>query len=1165
MSRVVTRPEASAGLLRALWLSLLAAAVPVSGVFFFPDSLKDYEALTWLLLLVPAFLWAYERGWRGVATALALGMAVLSTTYAVAEVLGRAVPDLLLAVVVIYVATTLGIGLFGARLSQAEFTAAAETLALQDPLTGMPNRRHAELHLEMEFAAAERGRALAVVLFDLDRLEEYNTHNGRAAGDGVLRGFATLLRQQTRRMDLSARYGSDEFAAVLTGCPEEGAVIFAARLQERLRAAEHTVALPTISAGIACYHPQMKSSDELLRAAEQALAQAQADGGDRVRIHGRGLLEPREPDSSVLQAAGEAGERAAASGEAPRGNGVLVRPAGPLGQGRSAFVMVDDAFVRDRLVGLLRRHGLHVTEGRGLADTVVPLQRSFDLMYVDLAPRDWPAGDLIREVRFRSPATRVLGVLPTAGGAVAPEILQIRVDGHYLPQMEEPAFLLQIGELLTERDALTNAQLRTHQLSNEMRAKDRQARQALAESEARFHAVAQTIQEVIFSTDAAGNWTFLNPAWTAITGFTAEESLGKPLFAFVPPEDERALRQEFRHALAVRVPYYRRECRWRTRGGIDRWAELRLQVTLAPSGAVEGTSGVIADVTERRRAEEALRRSEQYFRSLIESSADMIAVLNADASIRYLSPTVERVVGAVPTSCIGRTVLERVHPDDLPGATECLARLLEEPGTTCTLELRVRDAAGDWQDVEATARNLLLEQGVEGVVINARDITERRHAQKALRESEQMLLRAQKMDAIGRLAGGVAHDFNNLLTAIQGHAELLLTDLGDDAAVRTDVVEIRDAAARATSLTRQLLAFSSRQVLQPRMLDLNASVSGMEAMLRRLIGEHVLLVHELAPQLRAVSADPVQIEQVLLNLILNARDAMPDGGTVRVSTGERDLDEADTLAAELPAGRYVVLTVSDNGTGMEPAVLTQAFDPFFTTKATGEGTGLGLSTVWGIVKQSGGHVVLESTPGAGTTATVLLPAVAAAAGVATEVAAAAASGTAAAGAATAASVTAAQRAAARPPGGEELILLVEDEKSVRELAARILTRQGYHVLTAEHGRAALELLAEVTGRVDLLLTDVVMPELNGQDLAEEVRRRTPDTRVLFMSGYNEAAVLRDGVLVPGTAFIEKPFSPAALLAQVRTILDAAPTGPDPATPPATPPATSPATPPAPAE
>jgi diguanylate cyclase (GGDEF)-like protein/PAS domain S-box-containing protein len=1115
MPRAAVRPEAGGGLVRALSLSVSAAAIPITGAFLFPDHLKDYEALSWLLLLVPAFLWAYERGWQGVATALAAGMATLSLTYAAAEIAGRQIPDLLLAIVVVYVAVSIGIGLFGDRLGRATFDAAAETLALQDPLTGLPNRHYAERFLHMQFAAAERGGQLAVVLFDLDRFDDYNQRNGRSAGDGVLRGVATLLRHHTRRMDLSARYGPEEFITVLGGCSEEGALIFAGRFQEHLRAAEQTVALPTVSAGIACYRPGMGTPGEVLEAAEQALLTAKRDGRDRVRIHGRNIDE-------LKSAAGihtlRATAQAPAAGRFTALDGATTGAASASdGVGRSAFLLTTDAATASHISRLLRQRGFHIVEGGALEDTIrAPLQ-DFDLVFVDVVRRESAAADMIREIRLRSPATRIIGIPRPAGDVELREVLDVRVDAHFTRTGDDDALLRQIMELLVERDALRETQVRQQQISNEMRALGREARLAIAASEAKYRSVVQSIQEVIFTTDAEGSWTFLNPAWTTVTGFDVADAIGQPLFRYVDSADEAMVREQFQRVVALRSPYFRREVRWRTRDGGVRWVELRLQLDASGDGVLRGTSGVLADVTERRHAQDALQRSEAYYRSLIENSGDLVAVLNADSTIRYISPAVERVFGYHPDELQGADPLRFVHADDTAETTAGLESVLQSPGVVMMAELRLRHRGGGYRHVELMCRNLLLTEGVEGIVVNARDVTERHQAEQALRESEQLLLRAQKMDAIGRLAGGVAHDFNNLLTAIQGHTDLLISDLPETSEIRPDLLEIRDAAKRATSLTRQLLAFSRRQVLQPRTVELNAVIRDMEKMLRRVMGRHVTLVTRLPDDAGYVRADRTQIEQVLLNLIVNARDAMPDGGTVTIETSAREIGAEEAAGTDLQPGPFVTIHVIDTGTGMTPEVAAQAFEPFFTTKAPGEGTGLGLSTVYGIVTQSGGNVWLRSEEGRGTDVLVALPA-------AHEIPAA---------------ESRERTPAAAAARGTETILLVEDEKSVRELAARILQRHGYHVLAAADGRDALELIARDQPHLDVLLTDVVMPVISGQELAKRLRASRPDLPVLFMSGYNEEAVLREGVLVSGTAFLEKPFTPSFLLHRVREILSAA--------------------------
>jgi two-component system, cell cycle sensor histidine kinase and response regulator CckA len=383
-------------------------------------------------------------------------------------------------------------------------------------------------------------------------------------------------------------------------------------------------------------------------------------------------------------------------------------------------------------------------------------------------------------------------------------------------------------------------------------------------------------------------------------------------------------------------------------------------------------------------------------------------------------------------------------------------------------------------------------------------------------EKAEKLREVTKMEALGRLAGGVAHDFNNLLTAILGYTNLVMDEIGPDHPSRSDVEQIQHAADSAASLTRQLLAFSRRQLLQPEVLDLNGVVQRMESMLRRMIGEHIVLETRLSPSLSTINADQGQLEQVLMNLAINARDAMPGGGTLTIATADATVGD-DLVRAHrgLVAGAYVTLEVRDTGTGMDASVLANLFEPFFTTKARGEGTGLGLATVYGIIKQSGGYVAVKSAPGAGSTFMIYLPR-----------------------AAKAAPVASPPRAGAPSHGGTETILLVEDQPEVRRIARMMLARQGYTVIEADGGQQALDLL-ETEGPIHLLLTDVVMPAIGGRELAQQVRILRPDVRVLFASGYTDEALAQQGVLAPGSDIIQKPFTRDALLHKVRSVLDTA--------------------------
>ena len=395
---------------------------------------------------------------------------------------------------------------------------------------------------------------------------------------------------------------------------------------------------------------------------------------------------------------------------------------------------------------------------------------------------------------------------------------------------------------------------------------------------------------------------------------------------------------------------------------------------------------------------------------------------------------------------------------------------------------------------------------------------ERKRAEEALRQSEERLRQAQKMAAVGRLAGGVAHDFNNLLTVITSYSELLLEDLGSEDPKRDDVEQIRKAADGAAALTRQLLAFSRQQVLQPKALDLKATVTGTEKLLKRLIGEDIQLTTFLAPDLGVVKADPGQIEQIIINLAVNARDAMPAGGRLTIEAANVDMDEA-YVRGHAPAGpgRYVMLALSDTGIGMDEATKARIFEPFFTTKEPGKGTGLGLATVYGIVKQSGGFIWVYSEPGQGTSFKVYLPRVE-----------------------EPAEPAAVPTATAEPLRGTETVLLVEDAASVRMVTRQVLERYGYTILEAPNGDTALRLAAKHHGRIHLLLTDVVMPGLSGRQLAEQLVQLRPDMKVLYASGYTDHAIVHHGILESGIAFLQKPFTPKTLGRRVRQVLDSAP-------------------------
>ena len=623
----------------------------------------------------------------------------------------------------------------------------------------------------------------------------------------------------------------------------------------------------------------------------------------------------------------------------------------------------------------------------------------------------------------------------------------------------------------------------------------------LARSEARFGALVEQATDAIFLFGNDGRILQANRATEVMYGWTRDELLS------MHATDVRAngTRDAFRHDMETAAA--RGSLLVETRHRHVDGSEFPVEVNIGRVKVGDETVflSIVRDITDRKRAAEDLAKSEIYFRSLIENSLDVTAVLDPDGCVRYASPSVERIFGYKPEEFAGRSVFKLIHQEDRANAEVKFHRVFTEETPFEDLEFRIRHRDGSWRIHSAVGKLLPKETGLRGLILNVRDLTESKQLESQLRQ-------AQKMEAVGRLAGGVAHDFNNLLTVIQGYAELLGASLANDPERRESVVEIVKAAERAAALTRQLLAFSRRQVLEMRVLDLGAVVADTEKMLRRLIGEDVEVVVVKPATLGRVKADPGQLEQVLVNLAVNSRDAMPGGGRLTLELADVTLDAPFTTSHDsIPPGRYVVVAVRDTGSGMDAETLGHLFEPFFTTKEKGKGTGLGLATVFGIVKQSGGYVDVASAPGAGTTFRVYLP-----------------------------RTDARTTSGARPPvfslSGWETVLLVEDEAAVRNLVRAVLERKGYVVLVAPDGAVALDLVDKHTGVIHVLLTDIVMPGMSGRDLAAAVRARRPSIKVIFMSGYT-ADVPTDLGTEGGPVFLPKPFNEYALTSKLREVLD----------------------------
>ncbi len=633
--------------------------------------------------------------------------------------------------------------------------------------------------------------------------------------------------------------------------------------------------------------------------------------------------------------------------------------------------------------------------------------------------------------------------------------------------------------------------------------------QALGEA-ARLAAIVESSGDAIVGEDLHGMIQSWNRGATRLYGYTAEEAKGRHASFLLPPgrrEELSAVFDRLRHG--ENIEHF--ETEQMTKDG----RTIQVSLTISPSrdatGAVAGASTIARNVTELKRTQVAVVR----LREAVGASGEVIFMTNREGVITFINPEFTRLYGHEEAEVVGKAT-PRILKSDTKNAEEYREfwrALLEKRGVRWETVNRAKD--GHLVTVEASANPILDEHGeIAGFLAIQRDITARKQLEEQFRQ-------AQKMEAVGRLAGGVAHDFNNMLTVINGYSELLLSEPDLPAAHKSRVEEIKKAGDRAAALTRQLLAFTRQQVLQPEVLDLSAVISDLGKLLVRLIGEDIELAIVPAKGLWRVKADPSQLEQVLMNLAVNARDAMLGGGKLTIETSNVELDT--TYGRNHPMvkpGKYVLLAVSDTGHGMDAETQAHIFEPFFTTKPKGKGTGLGLATVYGIVKQSGGSIWVYSEPGRGTTIKVYLPAVEKK--VAYKGSQASGSG---------------ERV--EETRGSETILLVEDEEAVRSFARDVLKSKGYQVLVAAGGEEGLHIARQTRPPIHLLLTDLVMPNTNGRELARQLVQTHPETKCLFMSGYTEEAAMRSEPLAEGSAFVQKPFTAEAMARKVRELLDAA--------------------------
>ena len=648
-------------------------------------------------------------------------------------------------------------------------------------------------------------------------------------------------------------------------------------------------------------------------------------------------------------------------------------------------------------------------------------------------------------------------------------------------------------------------------------------------AEKRLRIITENIHDAIWTRDFDLSYTYLSPSIFQLTGYTAEEIMQAPPNSILPYEDHERLQQELTTKLAYARAHplekgetFHYEVQTRHKNGSEIWLEISANFNRNENGIPFEIVGITHDITARKKAEAAFAESEKLHRLIVENMQDSITLLDMNLQQLYQSPSEIHITGYTPEEIMKIPIEKQVTPESFERAMKILSEELEkefnsepaDPHRSIIIEVESYRKDGGTVWLEETVTFNRNEAGKPiGILLSGRNITERKKAEQERDRFAAQLLHAQKMETVGRLAGGVAHDFNNMLSVILGYIDLAKMRLQMDNPIYSDLLEIEKAATRSRDLTAQLLAFSRKQIISPRVIDLNALVAETQKAITRLIGEDIDLKFYPGDDLWAIKFDPVQIEQILINLAVNARDAMPKGGRLLLETSNVAVDAAFCEAhLDITPGQYVLLSVSDTGTGIHKETIPFVFEPFFTTKDVGKGTGLGLATVYGIIKQNDGFINVSSEPGRGSAFKMYLPR-------------------------TEEIPTMRQKAYEHPASpGSGTILLVEDDEMVLKMVSNMLEALGYMVIATENPQDALSLCEKAAAPIDLVITDVVMPQMSGKELRDKLMMISPDLKILFMSGYTSNIIAQHGVLEEGTQFIQKPFNIHLLAEKVKQMM-----------------------------